>query len=119
MARFQVVVKQVNKAGNISFSAMRTIEGDNVDTFSDLTASFCKGLHELAKRSKERGVNISSIKKSLPASISVSVLDDSGAESFNIYIRNFGKFVDEAPEKVIREQLADMADFAILNSNWE
>lgn len=118
MSYFQVTVKQLNKTGKVSFSASRKIEGDNVDTFADLTASFCKGLHELAKRSKERGVNVSSIKKTLPASITVKVLDDSGDESFNLYIRNFGKFVDEQPEKVIREQLVDMGDFALLHGSW-
>ena len=118
MSYFQVTVKQVNKTGKVSFSASRKIEGDNVDTFADLTASFCKGLHELAKRSKERGVNVSSIKKTLPASITVQVLDDSGDESFNLYIRNFGKFVDEQPEKVIREQLTDMGEFALLHGSW-
>jgi hypothetical protein len=118
MSYFQVTVKQLNKAGKVSFSASRKIEGDNVDTFADLTASFCKGLHELAKRSKERGVNVSSIKKTLPASITVKVLDDSGDENFQLYIRNFGKFVDEQPEKVIREQLVDMGEFALLHGSW-
>lgn len=118
---FLIQLKQENKAGQVVFSAeakFNLVEGKEFQSFGREVANFAKETISFQQRSKERGLNVSMIRKTLPTSISIKALDDNDDLAASLYFRNFGAYVAKVGEGTLAEQLADSAEFTYKFSGW-
>lgn len=102
----------------VTFEASQTIDLDGRKLFnsaSEQISEFCKETIEFCKRSKNRGVNISLIKKSQP----IDIVIETENKEVSISFKNFGKFVEETDKENLKEQLKDSFEFVDKFSNWE
>ena len=112
MKTFVLTLKQVNKAGNDSFKAVKAFEIEGAKNaamkkIAEDSTEFCKDLIALKKRSEKRGnrSSLNGIKKSLPMSIEIS------GTNVSLQYRNFSKFVEQSSKKLIAEDLLDNFQF--------
>lgn len=118
---FSIKLQQTNKAGETVFSAeanFNLLEGQEFSSFGKEIANFAKETIEFQKRSKERGLNVSMIRKTLPTSISIQSLSDGDDLQASLYFKNFGSYVSKVDEGTLAEQLADSAEFTYKFSSW-
>ena len=117
---YTIKLSQENKKGETTFeaSAKLNLQNDKLfEQFAKSVSEFCKKTIKFAKRSKERGVNISAnIRKSQPINIE---LTEEGENVCTLKFKNFGKFVEKSPQNVLEAQLRDSAEFTSYFVNWE
>ena len=106
MKTFVLTLKQVNKAGNDSFKAVKAFEiegGKDVamKKIAENAAKFCRDLIKLHEECEADGFRsaVNGIKKSLPMQIVIS------GTKIEMSYRNFGKFVKEGNEAQVRRVL--------------
>jgi hypothetical protein len=107
--KIQVVLKQANKIGNVSFKATAVLNlgNENVESVSKEIAKFCKATIELHAKQLALGYKAgkcNSIKKSLPMQLVITGYgEDMDIQSIENEWRNFGKFAEETTEAKLRQ----------------
>lgn len=102
----------------VTFEATKKVSYAEKNAFSNVSkqiANFCKETIEFTNRSKQRGVNISLLKKSQP----IDIVFESEKKEVTISFKNFGKFVEQTKEEDIAEQIKDSFKFVDKFANWE
>lgn len=118
---FLIKLSQKNTKGEAVFSATAKFnlpEGDEFAAFGKELANFAHETLQYQQRSKSRGINTAMIRKTLPVNITIASIDDNDDLQVELYFKNFGKFISEATEQTVAEQLADSAEFTYKFSNW-
>lgn len=113
MLQFKLL--QVNKAGNVSFEAVKTVnvgKNGNIADISKEIASFTCDIIKLVKANKRIGFAsaVSGIKKSLPMQIRISAMDEE-TENVALQFRNFGKFAEETTPHFVEKFLRNNIEF--------
>ena len=104
------LVQRSSSSNKVTFSAKKVINLDGRKTINEasvLIADFCKDTIEYCKRSKERGLNISMIRKTQP----IDIIVQTETKDLTISINNFGKWVEANDVTLVTEQLQDTFKF--------
>lgn len=112
-----LVQKSNSDSNKITFSAKKVINLDGRKTIKEasvLIADFCKDTIEYCKRSRERGLNISMIRKTQP----IDIIVQTESKDLTISINNFGKWVEANDVTIITDQLQDTFKFTEKHSEF-
>ena len=112
------LVQRSSSSNKVTFSAKKIINLDGRKTINEasvLIADFCKDTIEYCKRSNERGLNISMIRKTQP----IDIIVQTETKDLTISINNFGKWVEANDVTLVTEQLQDTFKFTEKHSGFD
>lgn len=105
--KFNVVLKQVNKNGGVSFRAVKNVNAGSkgLDVVSLEVSTFCADIIKLKKNVTKLGYasSVNGIKKSLPMQLDVIGLDDANDINIKLEWNSFGKFAENATQKKLQK----------------
>jgi len=114
--KLSVVLKQVNKAGNVSFKAVKAVNTGNagLEVVAIESAKFCSDIIKLKNNVAKLGYAsaVNGIKKSLPMQLDIVGLDDADDVNIQLSWNSFGKFANESTEAKIRKFFELNIEFA-------
>lgn len=113
----KLVQRSNSDSNKVTFSAKKVINLDGRKTIHEasiLIADFCKDTIEYCKRSKERGLNISMIRKTQP----IDIIVQTETKDLTISINNFGKWVENNDVTIVQDQLEDTFKFTEKHSEF-
>ena len=121
--KLNVVLSQVNKAGKVSFKAVKNVNtgSKGLEIVALETAKFCADIIKLKKNVAKLGYAsaVNGIKKSLPMNLTIIGLDDADDVNISLEWGSFGKFANEATEAKIRKFFELTLEFADYHSDTE
>jgi len=121
--KLSVVLKQVNKAGKVSFKAVKAVNTGSagLEVVALEAAKFCSDIVKLKNNVAKLGYAsaVNGIKKSLPMSLTIIGLDDADDVNISLEWGSFGKFANEATEAKIRKFFEFTLEFADYHSDTE
>lgn len=114
--KLNVVLSQVNKAGKVSFKAVKNVNtgSKGLEIVALEAAKFCADIVKLKKNVAKLGYAsaVNGIKKSLPMNLTIIGLDDADDVNISLEWGSFGKFANEATEAKIRKFFELNLEFA-------
>lgn len=119
--KLNVVLSQVNKAGNVSFKAVKNVNtgSKGLEIVALESAKFCADIIKLKKNVAKLGYAsaVNGIKKSLPMNLTIVGLDDADDINLSLEWVSFGKFANEATEAKLRKFFELNIEFAEFHSD--